>query len=199
MATTHLQIGPADHGRRMTLEEFRDAEEEPGYRYELARGMLEVTEVPNDPHWQIVSNLQSLLHHYKAAHPGTILRIGGGGECRVWVPAMITGRNPDVAVVLRGTPQDDRGRQPPRLVAEVVSQGSEGRDYQEKRADYLAFGIREYWIVDPPLRQVTVLVRRDQPGGPAWEERVCSGDEVIAGDLLPGFAGRVSEIWVDLP
>ena len=57
MATVQLRIGPADHGRRMTLEEYRDAEEEPGYRYELARGVLEVTQVPNDPHGQIVSNL----------------------------------------------------------------------------------------------------------------------------------------------
>ena len=57
MATTRIQIGPADHGRRLTLDEFREAEEEPGYRYELARGVLEVTEVPNDPHGQIVDNL----------------------------------------------------------------------------------------------------------------------------------------------
>ena len=48
MATTTIRIGPADHGRTMTLEEFREADEEPGYRYELARGVLEVTEVPND-------------------------------------------------------------------------------------------------------------------------------------------------------
>ena len=32
-----LRIGPADHGRRMSLQEFLDAEEEEGYRYELAR------------------------------------------------------------------------------------------------------------------------------------------------------------------
>ena len=61
MATTRIQIGPADHGRRMTLDEFREAEEEPGYRYELARGVLEVTEVPNDPHGQIVDNLHEAV------------------------------------------------------------------------------------------------------------------------------------------
>ena len=59
MPTTRLRIGPADHGRRMTLDEFREADEEPGSRYELARGVLEVTEVPNDPHWQVVRNLQA--------------------------------------------------------------------------------------------------------------------------------------------
>ena len=198
MASLKLQIGPADHGRRMTLDEFHEAEEEPGYRYELARGVLEVTEVPNDPHWQIVSNLQGLFHRHKDHHPGSILRIGGGGECRIWVPDMISGRNPDVAIVLAGTPRDDRGRQPPSLVAEVVSIGGEARDYRDKREDYLAFGLSEYWIVDPSQRRVTVLVRRDTPDGPEWTERVVSGDEVIASALLPGFAGRVFELWADL-
>ncbi len=44
-----LRIGPADHGRMMTLEEFREAEELDGYRYELARGVLEVADVPAIP------------------------------------------------------------------------------------------------------------------------------------------------------
>ena len=43
--TTPLRIGPADRGRTMTLEEFLDADVEEGYRYELARGVLEVNQV----------------------------------------------------------------------------------------------------------------------------------------------------------
>ena len=61
MATVQTRIGPADQGRRMTLDEFRDAEEEPGYRYELARGVVEVTQVPNDPHGQIEDNPSAAL------------------------------------------------------------------------------------------------------------------------------------------
>jgi Uma2 family endonuclease len=197
MATTRIQIGPADNGRRMTLEEFRDADEEPGYSYELAGGVLEVTEVPNDPHWQIVDNLRELISAYRRQNPGVIQRVGGGGECRAWVVGMASGRNPDVAVVLVGTARDNRGRQPPSLVAEVVSRGGETRDYDTKRAEYLAFGIREYWVVDPGSRRVTVLERREGAGEPAWAEQVWQGDQVIAGALLPGFAGTVAELWAD--
>ena len=106
-------------------------------------------------------------------------------------------RHPDLAIVFRGTPKDDRGRRPPSLVAEVVSERGEDRDYVEKRQEYLIFGIREYWIIDPGCRQVTVLVRRDGPDGPDWEERVYRGDEVIVSELLPGFAGTVAELWAD--
>jgi Uma2 family endonuclease len=200
MASTQIHIGPADHGRKMTLEEFREAEEEPGYRYELARGVLEVTEVPNDPHRQVVSNLQGAFHLYHRDHPGRIRCIGGAGEFRLWIPEMISGRNPDVAVVLQGTPKDMRGRRPPSLVVEVVSPGAKARerDYQDKRQEYLVFGIREFWIVDPRFRQVTVLIRRDEPEGAAWSERVFRGDDVIEGAMLPGFVGTVAELWVDV-
>src|SRR3954452_1788199 len=73
-----LRIGLADHGRRMTLDEFLEAEVEEGYRYELARGVLEVTQVPNDPHFQVVTNLYLAIAMYFRAHPGVILRFGGG-------------------------------------------------------------------------------------------------------------------------
>jgi len=40
-------VGPADHGRRMTLDEFDTAEGVEGRLYELSRGEVVVTDVPN--------------------------------------------------------------------------------------------------------------------------------------------------------
>lgn len=194
MATvTPTRLGPADHGRLMTLEEFRDADEEPGYRYELARGVLEVTEVPNDPHGYVVFNLYTALALYHQAHPRTILRFGGAGEFRLWLPGMDSGRNPDVAVVLRGTPLGPRGRRPPSLVIEIVSEGSEAhdRDYIIKREEYLRYGLSEYWIVDPILRRVTVLLR----DGAIWVERVFADGQTAEGLALPGFRVPVADLW----
>jgi Uma2 family endonuclease len=198
MPTTRMQIGPKDLGRRLTLEEFREADEKPGYRYELARGVLEVTQVPNDPHWQVVDNLQLRISAYRQDHPEIIQRAGGGGECRVWIREMISGRNPDYAIVLKGTPKDESGRQPPSLVAEVVSEGSAERDYHTKREEYLVFGIQEYWIVDPDQRQVTVLVRQETGANSSWAEHVFQGDDPIESTLLPGFEGTVGALWVDV-
>ncbi len=50
---------------------------------------------------------------------------------------------------------------PPRLVAEVVSPGTESkdnykRDYQDKRDQYAAIGIPEYWIIDPEREWIMV-------------------------------------------
>jgi Uma2 family endonuclease len=193
MATADkTRLGPADHGRTMTLDEFRDAEEGPGYRYELGRGVLEVTEVPDDPHGQIVSNLYMALSRYADANPGKIRRIGGGNEFRLWLPSMISGRNPDVAVVLHGTPKNPRGRRPPALAVEVVSEGSEERDYKAKREEYLAYGLLEYWIVDPMATTVTVLLR----DGSAWVERVYRDGEKVESLVLPRLALPVETLWV---
>ncbi len=64
-----VRIGPADHGRSMTLDEFLEAEVEEGFRYELARGALEVTQVPGEDHGQIVWNLYGLIGDYDSIKP----------------------------------------------------------------------------------------------------------------------------------
>jgi Uma2 family endonuclease len=192
LATATLRLGPADHGRAISLQEYLDADVEEGYRYELARGVLEVSEVPNDPHGVIVFNLYCAFADYRRAHPDQIYRFGGGGEFQFVLPEMISGRHPDVAVVLQGTPKDARGRRPASFAAEVVSPGAEAheRDHVTKREEYLAYGLREYWIIDPIERRVTVLVR----DGDAWAETVVA-DGAAASVVLPGFVILVADLW----
>ncbi|MBV8557096.1 MAG: hypothetical protein JO116_16150, partial [Planctomycetaceae bacterium] len=70
MATiTRRRIGPADHGRRMTLEEFIEADFEEGWLYELARGVIDVTEVPGINHGWIVRRVTRMFILYEDAHP----------------------------------------------------------------------------------------------------------------------------------
>jgi Uma2 family endonuclease len=109
---------------------------------------------------------------------------------------MVSGRNPDVAVAVRNTPRDWRGRRPPSLAFEVVSEGTEAheRDYVTKRAEYLAYGLREYWIVDPEAKTVTVLIR----DGDIWVEQVYRDDQQAASLVLPGFAIRLPELWPEI-
>jgi Uma2 family endonuclease len=72
---------------------------------------------------------------------------------------------------------------PPLLVEEVVSPGvdNEKRDYQDKRKDYAARGIPEYWIVDPTKQSVSVLC---WVGG-EYEGEVKTGPERIVSSVLP--------------
>src|SRR4029077_17996610 len=90
--------------------------------------------------------------------------------------------------------KDWRGRRQPVLAAEVVSRRSVKRDYEIKREEYLAYGLLEYWIVDPLERRVTVLTRR----GDAWADAVFRDEQVIGSLVLPRFATTVAELWIDI-
>jgi Uma2 family endonuclease len=148
--TTPLRVGPADHGRMMTLDEFEEAEFEEGYRYELARGVLEVSDISGEVHTVIVWVILRAIANHDREHPGVIQRAGGGSEYRFRLPVMQSGRRPDVAVKLRNTLRDGRGFRRASMAFEVVSKGAKSRerDYVTKRAEYLAYGLLEYWIVD---------------------------------------------------
>jgi len=194
VASITTRIGPADHGRRMTLDEFAAADEEPGYRYELARGVLEVTQIPGEPHAIAVHQLLAAFYRYFDAHPGLIFRIGGSGEFRFSIPETDSARHPDVGVALRATPKGAHGRRPPSLAVEVVSRRGEHRDYVAKREEYLAYGLQEYWIVDPAAAKVTVLIRQ----GADWSESVYRGDAPVQSAVLPGVAVTADALFDDI-
>jgi Uma2 family endonuclease len=192
MATLTRRIGPADQGQRMTLDEFIEADFEEGWLYELARGVIDVTEVPLPHHGRIVERLTEMFVSFKLRHPGIINYRAGGGECRIRLPGMQSDRHPDQALYLDPQPQGPRpwARWVPFLVAEVVSEGGEERDYVEKREEYLRAGVTEYWIVDPAGRRLLV----HQRAGDVWEEVVVAPGAVYHSPFLPGLAVDPAEL-----
>lgn len=195
MAGVKMKIGPADQGRTMSLADFIDAVVVSGYGYELGRGVVEVTEVPNDSHGQVVDNLREAISQFRRENPEVIRRVPEGSGVQLVIPEWESERHPDLSVIFLNTPPNERGRRMPRLVIEVVSPGrsARDRDYLTKREEYLTFGIEEYWIVDPELRQVKVNSR--SVSGNAWVDRDFRDDEVIESGLLKGFGVRVGSLW----
>jgi len=81
----------------------------------------------------------------------------------------------------------------PDLVVEVLSPSTARRDRGPKRDIYERNGVREYWLVDPRRREITVLVRGvDGRFGP---EHTVAGDEPARSTLLAGFSVRPSEVF----
>ena len=73
-------LGPALHGLAMDYETFIEADHSEGYLYELARGVVVVTEVPGIHHGRIVLRCSRLFGRYDEAHPGIINYQAGGGR-----------------------------------------------------------------------------------------------------------------------
>ncbi len=192
MATITCRIGPRDLGRRMSLDEFIEADFEDGWLYELARGVIDVTQVPGPHHGMIVERLSDLLAFYNLAHPGLIKYRPWGGACRLRLPGMQSDRHPDFAIYLDPIPSagDPWTQWIPRIVAEVVSRRGEDRDYVEKREEYFTAGVAEYWILDSRPRTLLVLQR----AGDVWLEVLVKADETYRTQLLPGLEVRPGEL-----
>src|SRR5437868_7483190 len=160
MGKTLVKIGPADHGRRMSLEEFEHAKVQEGSLYELSRGIITVSDVPNRQHVRIVYATKRQLFAYDGAHPGRIHLIAAGSECKLLIPAFDSERHPDLSVYLTEPPPIENAslwrHWFPEIVIEVVSRSSHKRDYEEKPDEYLRRGAREYWIIDPRKRAMVV-------------------------------------------
>lgn len=79
------------------------------------------------------------------------------------------------------------------IAVEIVSPGGEKRDLIDKRADYAATGISEYWIVEPKIRSVTVLTLDGQK---YVEHGIFKQGERVTSALLNGFGLEVDALFV---
>jgi Uma2 family endonuclease len=193
-AAPPVRIGPADAGRRMSLAEFDLAEGQGGYLYELGRGEIVVMNVPNPAHLAQQQAIRDQLVLFKAARPGRIHTVAEGGGCKILITESESERHPDLAVYVTPPPAGGSevwGLWVPSLVVEVVSAGSERRDYEEKRDEYFRFGVAEYWIVDHAKRELTFLRRfRGR-----WTEGTVRPPEPARTPHLPGFALDLSAVF----
>jgi Uma2 family endonuclease len=84
-------------------------------------------------------------------------------------------REPDVLVLLdsKDPRRGNRYWSGADIVFEIVSPDNPERDYWKKRADYADAGVKEYWIIDPVARKITLL----------WLE---NGEYQAIGEFLPG-------------
>src|SRR5260370_31798677 len=83
MPKTIVKIGPSDHGQSMFLDEFDEAEVQPGYIYELGRGIIIVSDIPGGKHFAIVNEIRKQLSRYDLTHPNTIFAIASGGAVHI--------------------------------------------------------------------------------------------------------------------
>ena len=94
------------------------------------------------------SDLQTAIVVYLRLHHKNVW---AGVEVRVQV-SQSRFRVPDICIVAGPKPSGRIVTQPPLCVVEVLSKDDRVDDIDEKIHDYLAFGIRYVWVVNPRTR-----------------------------------------------
>jgi Uma2 family endonuclease len=186
---------PAD--RPQTYGDIRERTDDT--RWELIEGQAYAMTGPSWQHQSVVARLLvQLVGHF-------------GDRCRV-LPAPLDVRlpraheadelvetvvQPDISVVCDLSKLDERGcRGAPELVIEVLSPSTAGRDHLIKRALYERHGVRQYWLVHPIDRLVTIHRRGEDGFAPSvlFEAR-----GVVAVDGYAGLEVDWDQVFADLP
>lgn len=177
-----LRLAPHSSGASLTAAEFDAAEFEEGWRYELIHGVLVVSPPPLRKERDPNEELGHWLRSYQETHPQGRTLDATFHEETVVTP---TERRRADRVIYAGLGRDPQEGEVPTVVVEFVSAGKRNliRDYVEKRDEYLAMGVREYWVIDRFARCLTVY-RLHEPGS---LQQVVQEGEVYTTPLLPGF------------
>ncbi|TLS51640.1 Uma2 family endonuclease [Paenibacillus antri] len=190
---------PSAAGRDMLREEnltYDDyASWDDGNRYELVDGRLELMSPgPNTAHqWISMEILKRITQ--TCSNEAVIL---AAPLDVILSPREV--RQPDLVVVLRQnlhivTKRGIEGA--PDIVAEILSPSTAKRDKIGKMRAYAAYGIPEYWIVDPAA---CVLDQYMLAADGKYElSNVYAGEEPVVSPRLPCLAFAMQEIADSLP
>lgn len=138
----------------ITLEQYEALPE--NVRAEVYDGQIYYMASPSQIHQSILLELSTLINTYIKSKKG---------ECKVFPAPFdvklsdrpLTIVQPDIMIVCDKDKLDGkRCNGAPDFIIEIISPGNPADDYIRKLYYYKNFGVREYWIVDPRRKTVTV-------------------------------------------
>lgn len=188
---------PLPHKRQIKIYTYRDyaswPEEE---RCEIIDGVLYMQAAPSRIHQEILMELSRQIANYLAGKPCKVypapfcVRLPDGDEKSD--KDIKTVVEPDISIVCDQSKLDEQGCiGAPDMLIEITSPSSVRKDRLEKFYKYEKAGVREYWIVEPEEKLVSVFVlgANNKYGRP---DIYTEGDEIkvsIFPDLIISLKG----------
>jgi Uma2 family endonuclease len=161
-----------------------------GDNLELIRGELVEVSPPNVTHGRILITLARFIDNH--------IQVRGLGRLYGGDVGVVIERDPDTVLgpdlsyfISERVPTDEPVyfQTPPDLTIEIVSPGNTAREIERKIGMYLAFRVRQVWVVYPAKRQVVV----HSPSAPP--QTFHADDQLTSDEILPGLSIAVSDIF----
>lgn len=173
-----------------TIEDYMKLDD--GKRYELIGGELIVVPSPRPKHQKIANRFFAALDRFVL-----INNLGEvNGDVDVHLGDMVVA--PDVFFIAKDRLNiigELNIQGAPDLVVEILSPSTVVHDKKKKSQIYLEHGVKEYWLVDPDLQLVEVLIA----GEKEWRwAGVFDQEDVLTTALLPGLELNLIEIFKGL-
>ena len=111
---------------------------------------------PSQIHQALSMELSNIIYNYIKNHKGSCQVFSAPFDVKL-SDKPLTIVQPDIMVICDKSKLDEkRCNGAPAFIIEIVSPGNPSDDYIRKLYYYKNSGVREYWIVDPRRRTVTV-------------------------------------------
>lgn len=150
MMTPALQLQP----ETMTLEQYENLPE--SRRAEVFDGFVYDMASPSQIHQTLSMELSNILYNYMKNKKKSCQVFSAPFDVKL-SDEPLTIVQPDIMVICDKNKLDGkRCNGAPDFIIEIVSPGNPSDDYIRKLYYYKNFGVREYWIVDPRRKIVTV-------------------------------------------
>jgi prevent-host-death family protein len=177
----------------VTYEEYLALVEQSEQRYELIDGVLYNLASPSYAHQKAVSELLGRFLEWFKGKPCTPLTLPFDVTLKK-AEDNICVVQPDILVICDRENIDAAGKYHgvPALVVEVLSPSTSAKDLTRKTELYMVCGVREYWVVDPKSRSVTVYVFAE---GGISDYAVFSKDDEARSSVFDGLSVPLAELF----
>lgn len=146
--------------RKVSYEEFLEISENSDERYEYIDGEIYLLASPKTIHQKVLGNLYGIFYNWF-----------NGKKCRpMLAPYDITLKRsqeninvvqPDLMIICdleENLNEKDYYMGVPTLMVEIISESTRSKDFVKKSDLYMSTGVKEYWIINPLNREVTVFL-----------------------------------------
>ena len=178
--------------RFFTYADYKDWELKEGERYEIIYGEAYAMAAPSERHQMILGELYTQFQVFLRGKP--CKAIPAPYDVRLFYEeddSDDTVVQPDISIICDKKKRGQEGcRGAPDMVIEILSPSNYAIEMDRKFALYQKAGVKEYWIVNPENKRLTVFCFGKNP-----VYKIYNGKDIVPANILPGLEINLEQVF----